>query len=166
MAHLQLAKIIQGTKFEVFDYATHPGNMPEQLAGVIEVKWQNPGVHVQAGAEFLFLMSRFGVEQPVRFIVEKVIAGNSLTYRQMSGVFARLTHTMKFEEHGQGDTLITDLVEYELPFGLLGRIADDFIIRRDLKFIFEKRLERMQSHFRELKEAKKPAESQSVGATT
>ncbi len=147
MAHIQCAKIIPATKFRVFDYLASPSTLPEQLEGVIDVKWQNPGVTLSAGSEFLYLMTRYGVEQPVRFVVDKLVAGNSLTYRQVSGIYARFVHTMKFEDHSVGGTLVTDLVEYQLPFGIFGRIADDFFIREDLKNILESRLEKAHKKF-------------------
>lgn len=147
MAHIQSAKVIPGSKFEVYEYLTSPENLAEQLRGLIEVKWQNPGVEIKPGCEFLFLMSRFGIEQPIRFVVDRMVLGHSLTYRQVSGVYARFVHTMKFEDHGQNETLVTDLVDYEVPFGLFGRLADDFFIRRDLKKLLEARLEVARKKF-------------------
>lgn len=141
MAHIQCAKIIPATKFKVFDYLTSPQNFEELVANHFEAKWQNVGVQVQPGAEFLFLMTRFGVEQPVRFVIDRMVVGNSLTYRQLSGIYARFVHTMKFEDHGLNETLVTDLVDYELPFGIFGRMADDFFARGDLKQILEARLD-------------------------
>ncbi len=141
MAHVQCAKVINGSKFKVYDYLTSPANLADQLKGHIEVKWQNPGVEIAPGSEFLFLMTRFGIEQPIRFVVDRMVVGNSLTYRQVSGVYARFVHTMKFEEHGQNETLVTDFLEYEIPFGLFGKLADDFFIRSDLKKLLEARLE-------------------------
>jgi ligand-binding SRPBCC domain-containing protein len=147
LSHLQCAKVISGTKFKVFDYLVSPANLAEQLAEHIDVKLQNPGVEVAAGSEFLFLMTRFGIEQPIRFVVDRMVIGNSLTYRQVSGVYAQFVHTMKFEEHGQNETLVTDLLEYEIPFGLFGRLADDFFIRSDLKKLLEARLEVTKQKF-------------------
>lgn len=147
MAHIQCAKVIPANKFDVYAYLTNPANLADLLQDTIEVTWQNPGVEVKQGSEFLFLMSRYGIEQPVRFVVDRLVIGNQLTYRQLSGVYARLIHTMKFEEHGQNETLVTDLVDYEMPFGILGRLADDFFARGDLRSILEARLERATEHF-------------------
>lgn len=141
LAHVQCAKIIPGTKFKVFDYLAKPANLAEQLEGHIDVKLQNPGVELAPGSEFLFLMSRFGIEQPIRFVVDRMVIGNSLSYRQVSGVYTRFMHTMKFEEHGQNETLVTDFLEYELPFGIFGRLADDLFIKSDFKKLLTARLE-------------------------
>ena len=150
MAHIQCAKVISASKFDVYNYMTNPANLAEQLQDNIEVSWQNPGIDVKVGSEFLFVMSRFGVEQPIRFAVDRLVVGNQFTYRQVSGVYARFIHTMKFEEHGQNETLVTDLVDYEMPFGLLGRLADDFFAKADLKDILEGRLERVAESFSQL----------------
>jgi ligand-binding SRPBCC domain-containing protein len=127
---------------------TSPSHLAEQLKKHLEVKWQNPGAPIAPESEFLFLMTRFGIEQPVRFVVDRLVLGNSFTYRQVSGLFEYFVHTIKFEEHGQGDTLVTDIVEYENPFGLLGRIADDVFVRKDLKRILEDRLEAIYEKFK------------------
>lgn len=141
MAHLQVQKVIPGSQFQVFEYLTSPAMLPEQLSPMIKVSWQNPGVELQQGAEFLFLMERYGVEQTVRYTVDKFVLGHSLTYRQVSGIFATWQHTMKFEDHGNGQTLVSDIVDYEMPFGLLGRLADDFYMHREVQKILEHRLE-------------------------
>jgi ligand-binding SRPBCC domain-containing protein len=140
---------VPGTKYEVFRYFTSPEHLSDQLSGLIKVTWQNPGIELKPGSEFLFLMSRYGVEQPIRFVVDRMVTGNSFTYRQVSGVYARWIHTMKFEEHGPTQTLVTDIVEYEIPFGILGKLADDFFIRHDLKNILEHRLNRGILRFNE-----------------
>jgi ligand-binding SRPBCC domain-containing protein len=140
LAHLQCAKLVPGTKYEVFRYFTSPEHIADQLHGLIKVSWQNPGVEIRPGSEF---------EQPIRFVVDRMVTGNSFTYRQVSGVYARWIHTMKFEEHGPTQTLVTDIVEYEIPFGILGRLADDFFIRHDLKNILEHRMNRAILRFSE-----------------
>lgn len=136
--------------------------IPEQLAGMMKVSWQNPGVELQQGAEFLFLMERFGVEQTVRYTVDKIVHGHSLTYRQVSGIFASWQHTMKFEDHGNGQTLVSDIVDYEMPFGLLGRLADDFYMHREVQKILEHRLTRAYEKLSQPKEVIKESKLKST----
>jgi ligand-binding SRPBCC domain-containing protein len=142
MSHVQFQKVIPAPRMEVFRELTDPALVVNQVKPVMKVTWQNPGIELQAEAEFLFLMERFGFDQPVRIRIEKLVTGNSVTYSQVEGFFAQWTHTMKFEDHGQGQTLVTDLIEYEMPFGLIGRLVDDFWWREDLKRILETRLEK------------------------
>jgi ligand-binding SRPBCC domain-containing protein len=147
MSHIQCQKIIPAGKFEVFNKLVKPENLSDLLKDHIKVSWRNPGIELQENAEFLFSMSRFGVEQDVRFRVAKMVTGNQLSYHQAEGIFNSWVHTIRFEDHGDGGTLVTDLVEYELPFGLMGRIADDVWLRNDLKQILEDRLERCKKSF-------------------
>lgn len=162
MAHIQCAKVINAPRFDVWNYMTAPDKIGEQLKPEVIVKWQNPGVPLAPNSEFLFLMSRYGIEQPIRFIIDRLVLGHSLNYRQVSGLFYRYSHSMRFEDHGQGETLVTDLIEYEIPFGLLGKIADDFIIRRNLKKLMEHRLENVVQHFN--KSAEPEMTSQNEGS--
>lgn len=120
--------------------------MTAQLEGMVDVTWQNTGVSLEKGCEFLFLMSRYGIEQPVRFKVEKLVTGISLTYSQVSGVFLSWRHTVKLEEQ-EGGTLVTDIVEYELPFGIFGKLVDDFMVRLDVKKMLEHRMKNVVEHF-------------------
>ena len=146
MSSLRCQKVIEAPLMDVFRYITNPDTLSHQLNGHIEIKWQNPGIEMQPGAEFLYVMGRFGVEQPIRYRVDKFIPGSILSYQQLEGFLNTWFHTVKFEEVEKG-TLVTDLVEYEVPFGLLGRVVDDFWWREDLKKILLGRLENIQSHF-------------------
>jgi ligand-binding SRPBCC domain-containing protein len=57
---------------------------------------------------------------------------------QLSGPFARWEHTHTFRVHA-GGTLIGDRVDYRMPFGVLGAIAQRVLIGRDLERIFDYR---------------------------
>jgi ligand-binding SRPBCC domain-containing protein len=54
---------------------------------------------------------------------------------QRKGPYRTWVHTHSFERHN-GGTAITDDIEYQLPFGLLGRIANTLVVQGDLKRIF------------------------------
>ena len=68
------------------------------------------------------------VEEPVA-VVDVALAGPFPTWR----------HEHLFAVAGEGRTLLTDHVTYELPFGALGRIADRIVIRRVLLRTFRAR---------------------------
>jgi hypothetical protein len=58
---------------------------------------------------------------------------------QVEGPFARWVHEHLFEPAGSGQTRVTDQVEYELPFGAAGALADSLLIRRRLERAFRYR---------------------------
>lgn len=147
MAHLQISELIPASRMAVFDYLAEPTHLPRLLQDVVEVKVVTPEVPVKRGNEVHFLMTRFGMSQSVRFRVEDVLRGSRLTYRQTEGIFTSWTHTMKFEEHGESSTLVTDLVDYQLPLGLFGYLADDLVVKSDMSRILASRLGKAKEHF-------------------
>ena len=147
MAHLQISQLIPAGKAEVFEYLTDVKQLPFLLSPALDVQVLSPEVPIQRGSELHFMMSRLGLSQSVRFRIEDVLRGSRLTYRQAEGLFSAWTHTMRFEDHGDNSTLVTDLIDYQLPFGLLGFLADDLLIKRDLRNLLESRLTKAKEYF-------------------
>lgn len=84
-------------------------------------------------------------------VVESVKPNEKVEIRQKLGVFNYWTLTQTLEDHGSNSTLLKDMVEYEMPMGLLGKLADDLLIRREIRKLMESRHEKI----RELVERKK-----------
>lgn len=147
MAHLQISQLIEAPKLEVFHYLTTPSHIPALLEPAIHVEVLSPDADLKRGDEIHFNMTRFGLSQSIRFRIEDLLPGSRLTYRQTEGIFAAWTHTMKFEEHNDKITLVTDLVDYRVPMGLFGFLADDLLIKGDMARILKQRLDRVKAHF-------------------
>lgn len=147
MAHLQISQLIPASRMDVFDYLTDPNNLPSLIQPAIQVQVVTPEVPLKRGNEVHFMMSRFGLSQSIRFRIEDVLRGSRLTYRQSEGVFSMWNHTMKFEEHGENSTLVTDLVDYQVPLGLFGHLADDFVLKGDMTRLLNHRLNKAKEHF-------------------
>lgn len=147
MAHLQISQLIPAARFEVFDYVTDPHTQAFLLQPTIEVETYPFDGALKRGSEVHFTMTRLSLSQSVRLRIEDWLRGSRVTYRQVEGLFAAWTHTMKFEEHGENATLVTDLVDYQMPLGLLGYLADDLIVKRDMRSLLEARLQKVKEHF-------------------
>jgi hypothetical protein len=65
---------------------------------------------------------------------------------QLSGPYRLWHHTHRFLELN-GGTQMTDVVEYELPFGFLGRMAHALQVKRNVETIFDYRRDRIQEMF-------------------
>jgi hypothetical protein len=63
---------------------------------------------------------------------------------QAKGPYRLWRHTHRFSEVA-GGTSIVDIVDYALPFGLLGRLVHRLQVARDLSEIFDYRAERVQA---------------------
>ena len=61
--------------------------------------------------------------------------------RQLRGPYRHWRHEHTFASDGRGGTLMRDRVDYSLPLGPLGWLADLLLVRRDLARIFDHRAE-------------------------
>jgi uncharacterized protein YbjT (DUF2867 family)/ligand-binding SRPBCC domain-containing protein len=65
---------------------------------------------------------------------------------QLSGPYRRWQHTHTFEAV-PGGTLVHDEIEYEVPFGPLGDLANKLVVRTELQRIFRHRAETIRTVF-------------------
>lgn len=65
---------------------------------------------------------------------------------QTRGPYSSWRHEHTFEDV-DGRTLMRDRVEYDLPFGMLGRIVHKLLVSRQLRRIFDYRSERIEEIF-------------------
>lgn len=147
MAHLQISQLIEAPRLDVFQYLTTPSHQTMLLQPAINVEVLSPDSELKRGDEVHFNMTRFGLSQSIRFRIEDLLPGSRITYRQSEGVFAAWSHTMKFEEHNDTVTLVTDLVDYQVPMGIFGFLADDLLIKGDMGRLLKQRLVKAKEHF-------------------
>lgn len=69
------------------------------------------------------------------------------TDRQLKGPYSLWEHTHKFIEKDNG-VLMQDEVKYELPLGLIGELAHNFIVKEKIKSIFKFREEALNELFK------------------
>jgi ligand-binding SRPBCC domain-containing protein len=143
MAHLQVSRIIEAPRSKVFGILTSPEALPDLLKGDIYVEVLNSVDRMGPGREIRVGMTRFGVRKLVHLRVDDYLHSKRMMYHQVEGFFKSWTHIMKFDDHGDGFTLVTDLVDYVLPFGLIGNLTDDLFVKSDMERILENRLGRV-----------------------
>lgn len=144
MAHIQVSALIPASRTQVYDYMAQPENLSASFVGKLDVELKRAAERMTRGSEYQFEMSRFGLSQNVTFAVEECLRGVRLSLRQKEGLFADWHQTTRFEEHGPEQTLVTEFVEYKLPFGILGFVADDLLLRKDLTELLQYRLDRLK----------------------
>jgi ligand-binding SRPBCC domain-containing protein len=71
---------------------------------------------------------------------------HSFTDLQLRGPYRLWRHTHGFTPV-EGGTRMEDLVQYELPFGLLGTLAHGLGVRRDLERVFDYRMNMIADRF-------------------
>jgi ligand-binding SRPBCC domain-containing protein len=147
MAQIRLSRVVPASRAKAFALLTNSQQLPELLEPKVQVEVLSEPLAPKKGAEYAFKMSRFGLVQPVRWRVEQIESNKLLTYRQTEGLFKKWLHTQLFEDHGEKECLVTDIVEYELPMGLFGHLLDDLMLRQDMKQILSHRLQKAVNHF-------------------
>ena len=86
------------------------------------------GVHIE------YRLSLFGVPFSWLTVIPDWDPPKRFVDQQIRGPYRSWVHTHEFIDAGDA-TVITDRVEYELPFGLLGRLVHP-LVRRQLDEIF------------------------------
>jgi ligand-binding SRPBCC domain-containing protein len=74
-----------------------------------------------------------------RVRIERVSEPVAVVDVALAGPFPLWRHEHLFAVAGEGRTLLTDRVTYELPLGAFGRIADRVVVRRVLEWTFRAR---------------------------
>lgn len=128
----------------VFHFHDDPRNLlritpPQVKLELLEVRGEKP-----EGREIRIRMTQFGLLRNtilIRFI--RYQPPHLLVDEQKNGPFRFWRQTRHFEETSSG-TLLTDVVEYEVPFGFLGRLADRLVIAPRVRSMFEYRQRRIR----------------------
>lgn len=138
MARLERTCVITASPESVFEFHTDPQNLSKITPPLLTVRatpngdvgvGQTISVDVRAMGvirqQWLVWVSRF--ERPF-VLVDEMLRGPFTTWKQ----------TRIIRSHHHGATL-TDVVEYTVPFGVLGRIADVLFIRMAVRLMFRQR---------------------------
>ncbi len=132
---------------EVFDFFSRAENL-EQLTP----PWMHfriltpPPIEMRKGTTIAYALRVRGI--PLRWLteIERWDPPHAFIDFQAKGPYRYWHHTHQFSEVGDG-TSIVDIVQYELPFGVLGRLANRIQVARDLEQIFDYRAQRVESLF-------------------
>src|SRR5450755_1954682 len=135
MAHFEHSSIIPGKRNQVFEYVSNINSLPEIMSADYKIEATSPVGKLKVGSEYEIKITRMGISVAWNIVIEDIVVNEFVRDRQSRGPFALWIHTQKFEDHGES-TLLTDIIEYDVPFGLLGKLADDIFVRRDLENIF------------------------------
>ncbi|MES2800564.1 MAG: SRPBCC family protein [Bacteroidota bacterium] len=81
-----------------------------------------------------------GIAVKWRTEIDKVVFQKQFMDRQLKGPYKVWEHTHTFTE-SDGGVLMNDVINYQLPFGFIGRIAHGLFVKRKLESIFNYRKE-------------------------
>ena len=124
-----------------WDFFSQPDNLaritpPEMF---LRVDGGSTGKPIFEGMQLSYTLYPF-MMIPVRWTTEimRVSRPDFFEDRQLAGPYEHWHHTHQFREI-EGGTEMTDIVEYALPFELLGEVVEALIVGRRLDEVFEYR---------------------------
>jgi ligand-binding SRPBCC domain-containing protein len=124
-----------------WDFFSQPDNLaritpPEMF---LRVDGGSTGKPISEGMQLSYTLYPF-MMIPVRWTTEimRVSRPDFFEDRQLEGPYELWHHTHRFREI-DGGTEMTDIVEYALPFDLLGEVVEALIVGRRLDEVFEYR---------------------------
>lgn len=124
---------------EVFAFFADAANLEAITPRFLRFRVLTPApIQMRAGTRIDYALSLFGVR--LRWVTRITVWEPEVRFvdEQESGPYARWRHTHFFVPEGSG-TIMSDVVEYALPFGPLGSLAHALFIRRTLGRIFDHR---------------------------
>lgn len=94
--------------------------------------------HISLGEDVTWRAWHFGVPLRMTSRVTQMEAPANFIDEQVRGPFRRFRHLHEFVQDADGTTMI-DRIEFEAPFGPLGRLAERLVLARYLRQLIETR---------------------------
>lgn len=145
---LKYEQIIPTTKEKLWDFISSPRNLqkitPAYMGFEIKTelpKKMYPGMLIQYTVKPVL-----GIKMPWLTEITQVDEGNYFVDEQRVGPYTIWHHQHHLKEVENG-ILMTDIIDYVPPFGILGDIANSLFIKKQLAEIFEYRRKVMVEMF-------------------
>ena len=147
MHTLERSQLIRAAREELFAFFEDPrnlGKMTPSGMGFRILKTDDPPMW--PGFRIKYRIKVFGA--PIRWLttITEYESGRRFVDEQTKGPYSFWRHEHVFED-AEGGTLMSDRVQYELPFGILGNAVQRLIVARELERIFDYRARVLEEMF-------------------
>lgn len=136
MSRVETSVLIKAPLETVFAFHDDPRNLLKVLPPYLRVEILEAPGRLREGASLKYVM----YVGPLRFDWQAKITSydppRQFVDVQTAGPFHQFVHTHLLSPEGEG-TRLTDIIEYELPLGPLGELADRIQIRARLTEVLE-----------------------------
>jgi ligand-binding SRPBCC domain-containing protein len=151
MAFYQFTKTqkLPSTVNEIWDFISSPSNLkeitPDHMGFIVTS--QNEGEKLYPGMIITYKVSPIlGIKLNWMTEITQVKDHEYFIDEQRSGPYAIWHHQHKISAI-EGGVLMTDIITYKPPFGILGTIANSLLIKKQLKDIFDYRKIALEKQF-------------------
>ncbi|PID81000.1 CDP-paratose 2-epimerase [bacterium DOLZORAL124_64_63] len=140
MYHLKTTQTVTAPLNEVYDFFARPENLaaitPDWLG--FEILTPSP-IPMKEGALIDYQIHLGPLPTRWRTLITSYEPGVSFVDEQLAGPYSFWHHTHRFRSTDSGGTELVDEVRFLPPFGFLGTIAVELMIKRQLLGIFRHR---------------------------
>jgi ligand-binding SRPBCC domain-containing protein len=138
---LERTTFIRAPLAEVFEFFSSPENLGRITPPAMGFRITNgPGRRIREGDRIDYVIRVAGVPMRWRTRITQWQEGELFADLQERGPYRYWHHVHRFRAAADGVEM-HDRVEYELPLGWLGRLFGGWLVRRQLKQIFDYRAE-------------------------
>jgi ligand-binding SRPBCC domain-containing protein len=139
MKHFKKSIEIKCSVERAFDFHKDTNNLKLITPPGISVKILSIELPLKLGNEIVLNVTQFGlIRNKWHIKLTEFVENKLITDTQIKGPFAVWKHKHIFEDKGE-TTLMTDEIEFKLPFGILGDIAYSVFVARLIRNQFEYR---------------------------
>ena len=133
---LNLSQFIHQSIEQVFAFFSRPANLDQITPQYLNFKIETfLPIKMKRGQKIDYTITLKGI--PIRWssLISLYDPPNSFVDEQIRGPFSLWHHTHNFREKNDG-TVIGDHVRYAIPMGIIGRMANNVFVEKDLRHIF------------------------------
>jgi ligand-binding SRPBCC domain-containing protein len=133
---------------DTFAFFSDAGNLEELTPRWLKFRILTPQpIDMASGTWIRYRLAWHGIPIKWTTLITRWDPPCSFEDLQLSGPYKLWHHTHIFQPE-RGGTRITDIVQYALPLGLLGRVTHALSVRRNVEQIFDYRFQRIQAIFK------------------
>lgn len=89
---------------------------------------------IEEGEYVTWEATHFMIRQRLSTLIVKVVSPNYFFDKMITGPFKSMEHSHTFQQHN-GNTIMTDVFCYEVPFGFLGDLFNKFFLKRHMTML-------------------------------
>lgn len=138
--------VVPATIGEVFAFFENPYNLGKITPPWLNLRVLTPDLVMRLGTEIDYQFRWLGLPLKWRTVISEYDSPNSFTDEAIASPYLYWRHEHAFRETPKG-TLVSDRVDYDLPYGRLGRLVHSLAVQHQLKRIFAYRQSAISSLF-------------------
>ena len=135
---LERRQIIERPRAEVFEFFADAANLERITPPELNFHIITPPIDIKKGALIDYELKLRGIPITWKTEITDWNPPHEFVDTALQSPYKQWIHRHIFEENGNGETIMKDIVRYRLPLEPLGDIAN-FFVKKELRYIFDYR---------------------------